>query len=315
MSGGSLAPYRQEDTFEQWVTNRFGRRLFQTFFKTYTEKVWGIPCSEIHAEWAAQRIKDLSLRAVLLQKYRKPRRTIRTLIEEFRYPRLGPGMMWEAVRDKVESRGGVVRLKAAVVRVQRPARRVEAVVGSNGGREESCAVTSPLQRAAGRADLKLDPPSPPAVCRRPALKYRDFLTVCLIVNRADVFPDNWIYIHDPGVRVGRIQNFKNWSPSTWCPIPASRASGSSILHRGRRALEEPDEELIELGKREIERWAWSRRRRSRTAASSECRRPTRSMTPATRRALDRSGPSWRASTSSTPSAATACTDTITRITR
>ena len=93
-----LLPYRQEDTFEQWVTNRFGKRLFQTFFKTYTEKVWGIPCSELKAEWAAQRIKDLSLKTALLNMFVKPKKTIKTLIEEFDYPRLGPGMMWNAVQ-------------------------------------------------------------------------------------------------------------------------------------------------------------------------------------------------------------------------
>src|SRR6266852_10004639 len=131
-----LFPYRREDTFEQWVTNRFGRRLFLTFFKTYTEKVWGISCSELKAEWAAQRIKDLSLKTALLSIFVKPKNTIKTLIEEFYYPRCGPGMMWNAVRQKVESRGGVVRLNADVLRVLRAGRRIAGVVVATGGGEE-----------------------------------------------------------------------------------------------------------------------------------------------------------------------------------
>ena len=255
MSGGASLPYRQEDTFEQWVTNRFGRRLFLTFFKTYTEKVWGIPCSELKAEWAAQRIKDLSLRTVLLQMYRKPRRAIRTLIEEFHYPRLGPGMMWQAVRDKVESRGGVVRLNADVVRVQRAGSRVDAIVASIGGREEVVRGDEFLSSMPlAELILKLDPPAPPAVvAAAERLRYRDFLTVCLIVKRPDVFPDNWIYIHDPGVHVGRIQNFKNWSPSM-VPDPARSCLGLEYFcTEGDELWKSRDEDLIALGKREIER--------------------------------------------------------------
>src|SRR2546426_1086216 len=105
-----LLPHRREETFEQWVTNRFGERLFRTFFKSYTEKVWGVSCSELRAEWAAQRIKDLSLRTVALNMLVRPRTTITTLIDEFDYPRLGPGMMWNAVREAVAGRGGAVHL-------------------------------------------------------------------------------------------------------------------------------------------------------------------------------------------------------------
>jgi protoporphyrinogen oxidase len=250
-----LFPYRHEDTFEHWVTNRFGRRLFLTFFKTYTEKVWGIPCSELKAEWAAQRIKDLSLRTVLLGMYLKPRKTIRTLIEEFHYPRLGPGMMWRAVQDKVESRGGVVRLNADVVRLLRNRRRIEGIVLSTGGGEEvvrgdhflsSMPVTELI--------MKLDPPPPPAVlAAAQRLRYRDFLTVCLIVKRPDVFPDNWIYIHDPEVRVARIQNFRNWSPDM-VPDPGRSSLGLEYFcTEGDDLWCAADHELIALGKREVER--------------------------------------------------------------
>jgi protoporphyrinogen oxidase len=250
-----LLPYRPEDSFEHWVTNRFGRRLFLTFFKTYTEKVWGIPCSELKAEWAAQRIKDLSLRTVLLRMYLRPRTTIRTLIEEFHYPRLGPGMMWRTVQNKIEVRGGAVRLGADVTRVLRTGQRVDGVVVGSGGRDEVVpgdhfVSSMPLAELV----LKLDPPPPPevaAAARR--LRYRDFLTVCLIVRRPDVFPDNWIYIHDPEVRMGRIQNFKNWSPDM-VPDPGKSSLGLEYFcTEGDDLWQSPDQALIDLGKREVER--------------------------------------------------------------
>jgi protoporphyrinogen oxidase len=250
-----LFPHRHEDSFEQWVTNRFGRRLFLTFFKTYTEKVWGIPCSELKAEWAAQRIKNLSLRTVLSQMYLRPRRTIRSLIEEFHYPRLGPGMMWRAVASRIESDGGAVRLNADVLRVLRTGRRVEGVVVANGPRQEVIRARDFLSSMPlSELVAKLDPPPPPAVltaARR--LRYRDFLTVGLIVNRPHLFPDNWIYIHDPAVRVGRIQNFKNWSPDM-VPDPGRSALGLEYFcTEGDELWQMPDRDLVELAKREVER--------------------------------------------------------------
>jgi protoporphyrinogen oxidase len=250
-----LRPYRHEDSFEQWVTNRFGRRLFLTFFKTYTEKVWGIPCSELKAEWAAQRIKNLSLRTVLSQMYLRPRRTIRSLIEEFHYPRLGPGMMWRAVASRIESDGGAVRLNTDVLRVLRTGHRIEGVVVASGPRQEVIRGREFLS-SMPLAELvaKLDPPAPPAVltaARR--LRYRDFLTVGLIVNRSRLFPDNWIYIHDPAVRVGRIQNFKNWSPDM-VPDPSRSSLGLEYFcTEGDELWQMPDRDLVELAKREIER--------------------------------------------------------------
>jgi protoporphyrinogen oxidase len=251
-----LFPYRREDTFEHWVTNRFGQRLFLAFFKTYTEKVWGIPCSELKAEWAAQRIKDLSLRTLLVQMYLKPRRTIRTLIEEFHYPRLGPGMMWRGVQQRIESRGGTVRLGADVLRVQRDGSRVEAVVIRAAGGEEVALRGDEFLSSMPLAELitRLDPPPPPDVLAAAGrLRYRDFLTVCLIVKRADVFPDNWIYIHDPEVQVGRIQNFGNWSPAM-VPEPGKSSLGLEYFCTEGDALwRRADTELIALGAREIER--------------------------------------------------------------
>ena len=250
-----LLPYRQEETFEQWVTNRFGRRLFRMFFETYTEKVWGVSCRELKAEWAAQRIKDLSLRSAVLSMFVRPRTTIKTLIDEFDYPRRGPGMMWNAVRARVEGAGGTVRSRAEVVSVRREGRRITGVtVAGNGGHEAVDGTDFISSMPITELVARLDPPAPPEVTRAAArLTYRDFLTVCLIVNRAQLFPDNWIYVHDPGVKVGRIQNFKNWSPDM-VPDAAKTSLGLEYFCTvGDELWRMPDADLIDLGKREIER--------------------------------------------------------------
>jgi len=176
-----IRPHPREGTFEQWVTNRFGKRLFSIFFKTYTEKVWGIPCSELRAEWVAQRIKDLSLKTVLVSMFLKPKRTIKTLVEEFDYPRLGPGMMWQAVAAEIAEKGGKVRLDSDVVRILRTGNRVDAVVIAQDGREEEIPGSDFISSMpVSELVLKLSPPAPPEVvdaARR--LTYRDFLTVFL----------------------------------------------------------------------------------------------------------------------------------------
>ncbi len=248
-------PHQREDTFEEWVTNRFGKRLFETFFKTYTEKVWGISCSELRAEWAAQRIKDLSLRTALLSMFLKPQMTIRTLIDEFHYPRLGPGMMWNAVAEEVQRRGGVVRLNCDLVQVHRTGNRIERLVISSGGREEVIRGSDFISSMPITEFIKkLDPPPPPEVLHASQkLNYRDFLTVCLIINKRDLFPDNWIYVHDPDVKVGRIQNFKNWSPDMVPDLNKTSLGLEYFCVRGGEFWNTPDDELVEIGKREVER--------------------------------------------------------------
>jgi protoporphyrinogen oxidase len=248
-----IAPHRVEDTFEQWVTNRFGKRLFDAFFKTYTEKVWGIPCSELKAEWAAQRIKNLSLKAVLRSFLLPSRESITTLVEEFHYPRLGPGMMWSAVRKRVEEGGGTVRLGSSVSRIHWEPGRIESVVVGHDGRQESVDGTDFITSMPVTEFVKrLDPPAPTAVLEAArSLRYRDLLTVCLIVDGADLFPDNWIYVHDPSVKVARIQNFKNWSPEM-VPDPGKTGLGLEYFcNEGDALWSMADADLVELGKREL----------------------------------------------------------------
>jgi protoporphyrinogen oxidase len=254
-----LFPAKSETTFEQWVTNRFGRRLYRTFFKTYTEKVWGIPCSEIMAEWAAQRIKGLSLvsavkNALIKQSPSSKGDVIKTLIDEFDYPERGPGMMWERVAEIVELKGTRLELASPVLAIRWAAGRVTSVEVDLRGRRESIEGTDVISSMPVQELIqKLDPP-PPAEVRAAAqeLHYRDFLTVAVIVNQADVFPDNWIYIHDPAVKVGRIQNFKNWSPRM-VPDPSKTCLGLEYFcFEGDGLWTMSDDALVTLATRELQ---------------------------------------------------------------
>jgi protoporphyrinogen oxidase len=209
-----VRPSKQESTFDQWVTNRFGGRLFWHFFKSYTEKVWGIPCNEIRADWAAQRIKNLSLKKAVWNAISGSNDTA-SLIEEFDYPRLGPGMMWEAFRDRITESGGEVRMEQRVRKIYRDDRSIQAVEVENVGdgtsyvfRADQFISSMPITTL-----VENMVPAPPAHVMKAAakLKYRDFLIVTLILKKKDLFPDNWIYIHSPDVKVGRIQNFRSWS--------------------------------------------------------------------------------------------------------
>jgi protoporphyrinogen oxidase len=221
-------PNPVEENFEQWVTNRFGRRLYEVFFKTYTEKVWGVPCTEIRAEWAAQRIQGLSLAKAILSATALNRRSadIKTLINEFQYPRLGPGQMWEACRDRIVAMGNQVRLHHRVTALEYEEGRVRAVKVSTPEGErrfegEHFITTLPLRNLI--ESFEPAAPAPISAAAR-GLGYRDFLTVALMLESEDLFPDNWIYIHTPGVKVGRIQNFNNWSRDM-VPVPGMTCLG------------------------------------------------------------------------------------------
>ena len=244
----------REDDFESWVSNRFGKRLFRVFFKTYTEKVWGIPCHEIKAEWAAQRIKDLSLFTLVWNAIRPRRRVdkqkvVKTLIHEFQYPRKGPGMMWERTRDIVEQRGSQVIMQAPVEKIRWRSGGVEAVIaGGKTYRARHFVSSLPIH------DLiqMLDPaPDPPVLQAAQDFHYRDFLTVALIVRGTNLFGDNWIYVHDPQVKVGRIQNYNNWSPEM-VPDPSTTCLGLEYFcSEGDAIWNMDDAGLIALARKEL----------------------------------------------------------------
>jgi protoporphyrinogen oxidase len=256
-----LRPIRPERSVEDWVVNRFGRQLFEIFFKTYTEKVWGMPTNTISADWAAQRIKGLSLvRAVtsaLFGGLRKPGRgeVIKTLIDTFQYPRLGPGQMWEAARDRIVNGGGAIHMDRRVERIEHDGSMVTAMIAKDSsGRSTRYLGRHFLSTLPIRHLIRSLSPLPPreVVEAANSLKYRDFLTVVLIVEEPETFPDNWIYIHDPSVLLGRVQNFKNWSPDM---VPDSSKSSLGLEYfcfEGDDLWTRCDEDLIALGRREIE---------------------------------------------------------------
>ncbi len=256
-------PVEDPITLEDWVSNQFGRRLYEIFFKTYNEKVWGMPAGEISADFAAQRIKGLDMKQLILSALR-PRpgqrsdgTVIKTLIDSFRYPRLGPGQLWETVAAGLAEEGYPVHMCREVVRVcWEEGRGVTSVTARDGQGGEETVPGSDFVSTLPIRDLigALSPGAPGEVREAAArLAYRDFLTVALIVDGADLFPDNWIYIHDPDVRVGRLQNFKNWSPDM-VPDPSRTCIGMEYFcFEGDGLWTSSDEDLIALASEELAR--------------------------------------------------------------
>jgi protoporphyrinogen oxidase len=257
-------PIRNARTFHEWVRNQFGERLFQIFFKTYTEKVWGMSCDAISADWAAQRIKGLDLGVAVknaLLRSLKPKRSaksanggvvVKTLIESFQYPRLGPGMMWDAAAKKIRAQGGRLKMGRDLQALHYDAdNRLWTVEASTAdGVREVYTVRHVISSAPVRELLGKLKPTPISLLHARELRYRDFLTVALMVNKPDLFPDNWIYIHDPSVKVGRVQNFSSWSPEM-VPPGTSCLGLEYFCFEGDGLWTATDESLIALAKHEI----------------------------------------------------------------
>jgi len=254
-----LRPIRPERSFRDWVVNRFGERLYETFFRSYTEKVWGMRCDEISADWAAQRIKGLSLTSAVLSALRIRRPgggVVKTLIDRFRYPRLGPGRMWERCVELVEERGCRVDMDRTVVRLERDDGGITAAICRDAAGAEH---RYPCERVISSMPLRdlvdaMEPAAPDSVVAAAgSLRYRDFLTVALIVKERECLPDNWIYIHEPSVRVGRVQNFRRWSEAM-VPDPDMNVLGLEYFcFEGDDLWAMDDEALIALGRDEIVR--------------------------------------------------------------
>jgi protoporphyrinogen oxidase len=246
----AMKPKGREDNLEQWVSNRFGKRLYQHFFKTYTEKVWGVPTTELRAEWAAQRIKGLSfMSAAKAAFFGNKDNKIKSLINEFHYPRFGPGQMWETMADEIIANGGEVRLNTPITKLEVRDGEVVAIEAGGERIEPRHVISSlPLRATVGMAGAAA---AGDVQAAAQGLRYRDFLTVALVIDGEDLFPDNWIYIHEPSVRVGRIQNFRSWSP--WMVPDQSKASVGLeyFCFKGDDLWEMEDDKLIELGKAEL----------------------------------------------------------------
>ncbi len=208
---------RDMSTFEGWTASRFGWRLYRIFFKTYTEKVWGVSATEIQADWAAQRIKNLSLFSAIVNALlpKRNQRKITSLIDEFQYPKFGPGMLWEQCAKIVVENGSSLHLQTRLIRIIRNSERgIAAICRKRDGSELELTFSHLISSMPlGELVMSISPPAPQSVLEAAQrLRHRDFLTVALVLPDEDVFPDNWIYIHDPSVNVGRIQNFRSWSP-------------------------------------------------------------------------------------------------------
>ncbi len=248
-------PNPVEENFEQWVTNRFGKVLYETFFKTYTEKVWGIPCTEIRAEWAAQRIQGLSLAKAILSAASLNKRSdkIKTLINEFQYPRLGPGQMWETCTDRIRGMGNQVLLEHWVTAVEHKDGKCVAVRAKTAQGEKRFECEHVINTSAIKDLVSFLDPAVPAKVRAAAdgLRYRDFLVVALMLEAENLFPDNWIYIHTPGVKVGRIQNFNNWSKAM-VPVQGHTCLGLEYFcFEGDGLWTSKDADLVALAKKEF----------------------------------------------------------------
>jgi len=271
----TLFPIRPERTLEDFFVNRFGRRLYLQFFKAYTEKVWGKPCDQISAEWGAQRIKSLSVGKALGHAIRKlisrsggglGHAEQTSLIERFLYPKYGPGLMWETTAERSRDMGVKIVTGAPVIRLEHDGEHIKAACARlpNGEEERYEAdfflSTMPIRDLV----LGLDP-VPPQRIKEVAngLEYRDFITVGLLYKRmlptssgqgeTNIVPDNWIYVQDSGVKVGRLQIFNNWSPymvhdanSVWIGMEYFCQEGDDLWRT-------PDDDLLKLGVEEMRR--------------------------------------------------------------
>jgi protoporphyrinogen oxidase len=250
-----IRPPKDQSNFEGWVASRFGYRLYRIFFKTYTEKVWGVPATEIQADWAAQRIKSLSLGKAIMNALlpKKNGTDITSLIEEFKYPKHGPGMMWERCQELVEAGGGRVLVNTPVTAIHHEDGKVVGVTiqtadGPQRLNADAVVSTMPI----GLLAKAMDPPAPAEVVQAANdLSHRDFLTVALVVPGDAAFPDNWIYVHSPHVRLGRIQNFGSWSP--YMVKDGFTCLGLEyFVFEGDDLWTMDDDDLIALGARELE---------------------------------------------------------------
>jgi protoporphyrinogen oxidase len=251
-----VRPPKDQTNYEGWLVARFGWRLYRTFFKTYTEKVWGVPVSSMPADWAAQRIKELSLGKAIVNALlpKRNQKDIASLIEEFQYPKYGPGMMWEVCRDKVEAQGSTVHMATRVTKVRHAEGFAVEVTATH---PDGTTSTHPAGHVISSMPISqllqaMDPPPPADVlAAADGLAYRDFLTVALVVPDDDVpWTDNWIYVHDPKVEVGRIQNFGSWSP--YLVKEGRNVLGLEyFVFEGDRMWNSADEDLVEQGKREL----------------------------------------------------------------
>lgn len=254
-----VKPIKPERSFADWVINHFGDQLYLTFFKTYTEKVWGMPCDEISHDWASQRIKGLSLFGAITNAFAgksKKDGLAKTLIDQFEYPRFGAGMLWEKARDEIIASGGTVLMGQTIIGLKREGNRILAAqMKSVSGKVDEFGadefiVSMPLRDCVLGMEAAFEPEIRAAAER---LSYRDFILVAMIVSRTELFPDNWIYVHDPGVKVGRIDNFNNWTREMADRPGVTCLEFEYFCSQNDAFWGKTDEEIFFLAKQELEK--------------------------------------------------------------
>ena len=249
-----IRPPKDQSNYENWLVARFGWRLYRTFFKTYTEKVWGVAVSEMPADWAAQRIKNLDLGKAVINAIlpKRNQKEITSLIEEFQYPKYGPGMMWEVCAEKMVAAGGILHMQSQVTQIHVADGRARSVTYQQGDETVEVPASHVISTMPLRELVHSLVPIPPAHVLAAAddLHYRDYFTVALIVPESRSFPDNWIYIHAKDVVVGRVQNYGSWSPFL---VKEGRTclGLEYFVFEGDEMWETPDDELIAFGTKEL----------------------------------------------------------------
>lgn len=243
---------KPEVTFEDWVVNRFGQRLYQHFFKSYTEKLWGISTAELGADWAAQRLKDTSLLAVLKSFFVKTK--AKSWIEEFDYPKFGPGMMYEALAQKIRDLGGQILLGQEVISLEHGGDSIsKVIIRASGGDTQELLADKFISSVPLNIMLRMLSPRIPEDVNAlvSKMRFRAFFDVCLIVNKKELFPDNWIYVHEPAVKLLRVQNFKNWSPAMTADKNKTPIGAEYVCWMGDELWNQSDDELVALAKKEL----------------------------------------------------------------
>lgn len=264
-----LFPIRPEKTLEDFFLNRFGKELYETFFKSYTEKVWGTACANMSAEWGAQRVKGLSITKAITHAAKKLMRlgplsgkSVETsLIEQFLYPTLGPGQMWEVVAEKVKEKGGEIRMATDVVGLTEENGRITSVTVHNASGTETIPADYIFSTTDVRTLIRILTPRAPAEVRTIAegLQYRDFLTVGLLLETKPIekdgspLTDTWMYIHEKGVRAGRVQLFHNWHPDLVADEKHGWVGLEYFVNEGDDLWTMSDTDLIALGTCELEK--------------------------------------------------------------
>ncbi|HTZ10815.1 MAG TPA: NAD(P)/FAD-dependent oxidoreductase [Candidatus Margulisiibacteriota bacterium] len=255
---GKFFPSRNENNLKEWITNRFGKRLFETFFKGYSEKVLGLSCDCISADWVAERIRGVSFFAAIGNALsRKRNNKIASLIKDFYFPGKGSGVMYEAAAAKIIEQGGRIRLQSEVVAIKHNQGRITGLVckdtraasqfeveGSNFC--SSMPITSLISRMTPSVDREL-------LEKCASLRYRGLVVVYLIIGKAELFPDNWIYVHSPEVRLARIQNFKNWSPDMLSDLQTTTLGMEYFCDEEDTLWSMSNADLIDLATRELEK--------------------------------------------------------------